>query len=155
MSFFKYLIKAPSRAWLDSLTDNGYLQLESVQFPIVPWDREFREGLPFEVIWIRVYGFPLVMNKWSEIEKVFNPFGAYLLEINPATNSGYDIHFLRLKLEMCDRKRILSQLVPLRNVAGKRSMYDLDIEIKTEKTESLNAWARRKAGRPLGSNPSL
>lgn len=146
---FKYLIKAPSKLWLDSLATKGYLYLESVKFLIVAWEREFGEGLPLDVIWVRVYGFPLVMNEWLEIERIFNPFGAFLLQIDTATDNGYDVHFLRLKMEVCDRNCISKQhLVLLRRVDGRRSMYDLEIEIETPQIENLNTWARRKEGRP-------
>lgn len=76
--------------------------------------------MPLEVIWVRVYGFPMVMNEWVEIEHIFNPFGAFLLEIDTATDNGYDVCFLQLKLEVCDKNRIPKKnLVPLRHIDGR------------------------------------
>lgn len=103
---FKYLIKSPNKEWLEALTARGFLHLEAAKFPVIAWEREFLESMPLEVIWVRVYVFPMVMNEWIEIEHIFNPFGAFLLKIDTATDNGYDVHFLRLKVEVCDRNRI-------------------------------------------------
>lgn len=85
------------------------------------------------------------MNEWLQYEKLFNPFGEYVIEIDTATNSGHDVRFVCLRLEICDRKLIhKSHLVPYKSPSAKRCLYNLDTEIETDKAESLSAWARRK-----------
>lgn len=146
---YKYLIQSPNSAWLESMASVGFLRLDDVKFSIVAWEKEFHEGMPLEVVWVRVYGFPLFMNDQVEYDKIFNPWGAYVLEIDAGTHSGYDVQFVRLKLEICDRALIpVKQKVPYKNPEGKRALYDLEIDIETEKSENLHAWASRKAGRP-------
>lgn len=157
---FKYLIQAPTTAWLESMASIGFLRLDRIRFPIVAWERDFHEGMNLDQIWVRVYGYPLFLNEKREYEKLFNPWGAYVLEIDAGTDSGYDVRFIRVKLEICDRSLIpLKHLMPYRKPNGQRKLYDLEFEIESDKSETLNAWAGRKEGRPypngtaFGQNP--
>lgn len=104
--------------------------------------------MPLEQIRVRIYGHPLYLNEQREYDKLFNPWGAYVLEIDAGTYSGYDVRFVRVKLEVCDRSLIPAKhLLPYRNPNGQRKVHDLEFEIKSDKSETLNAWARRKGGR--------
>lgn len=115
-------------------------------------EKDFHERAPLEEIWVRVYGFPMFMNDLVEYEKIFNPWGAYVLEVDAGTHSECDVRFVRLRLEVCSQHLIpQTHLVPYRNLAGKKGLYHLEIEIEGDKSESLHAWARRKNGRPYPS----
>ncbi|KAF3319911.1 hypothetical protein FCM35_KLT21825 [Carex littledalei] len=146
---YKYLIKAPNPTWLESVASRGYLRLRDLQFPVIAWDRGFSEGTPLQTVWVRIYNFPIFLDEFSEYDRVLNPFGAYVQEIDSATRNGYDVRFVRLRLAVCDIKLLPStHLVPYRDPTGTLTKFDIDIEIENEHTEPLNAWASRKRGRP-------
>lgn len=153
---YKYLIKGPNKGWVDSVSARGYLRLENVQFPVMAWDRNFGEGREMDEVWVRIYGYPMYFNDWVEYERILNPFGAFVLEVAPGTHSGYDTRFVRLRLAVCDVNLLPTKHhVPYRNAAGFLSCYDLDIEIETPTTESLQAWRDRIQGRPYPNGTSF
>lgn len=82
---FQYLIRAPRKAWLEFDTTRGVLVLEDVEFQVLVWDPDFDQGMDLKPIWICIRGFPKFQWTWLELEKVFNPLGAHLLELDPGT----------------------------------------------------------------------
>lgn len=62
-----------------------------------------------------------------------------------ATHGGYDVRFVRVKLEVCDRSLIPAKhMMPFKNPEGQRRLHELEFEIESEKTEGVNAWVGRK-----------
>lgn len=55
---FQYLIQAPRKAWLDSITTCGVLVLEDFEFPVLAWEPDFDEVMDLTPIWVRMRGFP-------------------------------------------------------------------------------------------------
>lgn len=146
---WKYLIKAPNREWLESILARGYLRLENVQFPVVAWDRSFGEGRPLQSVWVRIFGFPLHFNDWDEYDWIFNLFGAFVLEVDPGTNSSYDVRFVRVRFGVCDLALLpRKHSAPYINAAGFLSVYDLELEVESPTTEAINGWRARTDGRP-------
>lgn len=146
---YKYLIKAPNRPWLESIAARGFLRLENVKFPVMAWESGFGEGRPLQSVWVRIYGFPLYFNDLDEYERIFNPFGAFVLEVDPGTHSGYDVRFVRIRFGVCDLALLpRKHHAPYRNAAGFMSVYDLELEIETPATEAIAAWRARLQGRP-------
>ncbi|KAF3340039.1 Cellular nucleic acid-binding protein [Carex littledalei] len=146
---FQYLIQAPTKVWLDSVASRGFLVLEGVEFPVLAWEPEFEEGLDLIPVWVRLRGFPKSQWAWTELEKVFNPLGAHLLELDPGTGARYDWRFIRAKFGVCDPKLLpavhyVERLTP----SGKIKVFDVSIEVETENTESVHAWRARLNGRP-------
>ncbi|KAF3340152.1 hypothetical protein FCM35_KLT15923 [Carex littledalei] len=146
---WQYLIKAPSTAWLNSVTARGSLTLEGVEFPVLAWEPDFDDGLDLTPIWVRISGFPKTHWSWPEVEKVFTPMGAHILEIDPGTGGRYDWRFARIKLGVCDVRLIPPiHYVEYLNPSGKIRVFDLHIDIESAKTESVHAWTARLNGRP-------
>ncbi|KAF3331345.1 disease resistance protein RGA3 [Carex littledalei] len=84
-----------------------------------------------------------------ELDKVFNPLGAHLLELDPGTGARYDWRFIRAKFGVCDPKLIPSvHYVERLTPSGKIKVFDISIEIENETTESVHAWRARLNGRP-------
>ncbi|KAF3320429.1 Ras-related protein Rab7 [Carex littledalei] len=147
---FQYLIQAPTKVWLDSVASRGFLILDGVEFPVLAWEPDFEEGLDLIPIWVRLRGFPKSQWAWTELEKVFNPLGAHLLELDPGTGARYDWRFIRAKFGVCDPKLLppvhyVERLTP----SGKIKVFDISIEVETDTTESVHAWRARLNGRPF------
>ncbi|KAF3322706.1 hypothetical protein FCM35_KLT12695 [Carex littledalei] len=148
-SEWQYLIKAPSIAWLNSVAARGFLTLEDVEFPVLAWEPAFDDGLDLTPVWVRISGFPKTHWSWSEVEKVFNPLGAHILEIDPGTGGRYDWRFALIKLGVCDVRLIPPiHYVEYLNPSGKIRVFDLHIELENAQTESIYAWTARLNGRP-------
>ncbi|KAF3336535.1 hypothetical protein FCM35_KLT19121 [Carex littledalei] len=146
---FQYLIQAPTKVWLDSVASRGFLVLDGVEFPVLAWEPAFEEGLDLIPIWVRLRGFPKSQWAWAELEKVFNPLGAHLLELDPGTGARYDWRFIRAKFGVCDPKLLPSiHYVERLTPSGKIKVFDISIEIENEATESVHAWRARLNGRP-------
>lgn len=110
---------------------------------------DFDEGMDLKQVWVRITGFPKFQWSWLELEKVFNPLGAHLLELAPGTGSRYDWRFIRVKMGVCDEKLLppvhyVERLTP----SGKIKVFDIHIEVENEQTESVHAWLNRLNGRP-------
>lgn len=80
------------------MTRRDFLVFEDVEFPILPWEPDFEEGMDLKLIWVRISGFPKLQWSWVDFEKVFNPLGAHLIELDPGTGDHYDWRFIRAKL---------------------------------------------------------
>ncbi|KAF3321595.1 Cellular nucleic acid-binding protein [Carex littledalei] len=146
---FQYLIQAPTKVWLDSVASRGFLVLDGVEFPVLAWEPAFEEGLDLIPVWVRLRGFPKSQWAWVELEKVFNPLGAHLLELDPGTGARYDWRFIRAKFGVCDPKLLPAiHYVEKLSPSGKIKVFDISIEIENENTESVHAWRSRLNGRP-------
>lgn len=141
---WKYLIKAPTKEWQLSATRRGTIRMGGVQFPIIPWEPRFSEGKKLTSLWVRIRGYPHLLWNWFEVDRMFNPLGAVLLEMDAATGSKYDYRFVRARIGICD----ISLLPPMhwmlhRDATGYVSHFPLEFEVEDENTEPVNAWMGR------------
>lgn len=141
---FRYLIKAPSMAWKQATAKRGYLTLDGVKFPVVGWDPSLNDSKRLTSMWLRIRGFDRYRWDWVEFDRLLNPFGAVVLELDPATRNKYDYRFARVRVGACDPAFFTEKHWSLvRNMAGYVTSFDLDIEVETEHTELMNAWLTR------------
>jgi len=61
---YKYIIESPSQTWLSSNLEKGHILLENKEVSILPWDPAYIEGMQMIPVWVRVYGFPMMLWKW-------------------------------------------------------------------------------------------
>ncbi|KAF3325449.1 Cellular nucleic acid-binding protein [Carex littledalei] len=145
---FRYIIKAPSMAWKNSTVRRGSIFIDGIQFPVVAWDPSLNAGKRLTSLWLRIRGFHRSLWDWPEFDKLLNPFGAIVLEIDPATKNRYDWRFARVRVGACDPALFTTQHWQLyRDATGYVSSFDLQIEVENEHTESVNAWRARAPGR--------
>ncbi|KAF3338585.1 hypothetical protein FCM35_KLT17422 [Carex littledalei] len=144
---FRYIIKAPSVAWKNSTTRRGSILIDGVQFPVVPWDPSLNAGKRLTSLWLRIYGFNKDLWEWIEFDRLLNPFGDVVLELDPATRNKYDWRFSRVRVGACEPKLFTEQHWQLyRDMTGYVSSFDLRIEVENEHTEHVNAWRARGPG---------
>lgn len=147
---FVYVIQCPSEEWLISATRRRWLRMEDVQFPIVRWDASFDAGRRLTSAWVRLVGFPYRLWSWEEFNRILSPFGAVVLELDPATRSRYDYRFARIRIGIGDISALPTQHnLTYRAPNGFVSTFDIDFTIETAKTEHVNAWRGRLNGRPF------
>lgn len=144
---FKYIVKASSMSWKHNTTRRGFILMEGVQFPVVSWDPSLNAGKRLISLWLRIHGFNKELWEWNEFEKLLNPFGAVVLELDTATRNKYDWRFARVRVGACDPKLFTEQHWQLyRDMTGYVSNFPLKIEVETDSTEPVNAWRGRGPG---------
>lgn len=84
----KYLVRAPTLDWQRSTTRSTVLRLDGVKFPIVPWEPRYSEGKKLTSLWVKIKGYPHMLWQWVEIDRMLNPLGAVLLEMDPGAGLG-------------------------------------------------------------------
>lgn len=96
-----------------------------------------------------IIGFPKFQWSWIELERVFNPISAHLMELDPGTGERYDWRFVHAKLGICNEK-LISPIHYVEKVTPwcKIKVFDIAIEIENANTKSVHAWKARLNGRP-------
>ena len=146
---FRYLIKAPSMQWKNSVTRRGHLLMEGNQFPVISWDPVFNSGKRLVSMWLRIWGFNRNLWEFVEFDRLLNPFGAVVLELDQATRNKYDWRFARVRVGACDPTMFTEKHWQLyRDATGYVSSFDLRIEVETDETEDVNAWRARGPSKP-------
>lgn len=146
---FIYVIQTPSEEWLLAATRKRWLRMEDIQFPIVKWDSAYNTDRRLTSVWVRLHGFPYDMWTWEEFSRVFSPYGAVVLELDPGTRFRYDYRFSRVRIGIGDPSALPTQHnITHRDPHGFVTTSDIDFEVETPETESVNAWRGRINGRP-------
>lgn len=144
---FVYVIQTPSEEWLLAATRRRWLRMEDIQFPILRWDPSFNAGRRLTSIWVRIHGFPYDLWVWDEFTRLLSPFGAMVLELDPGTRFRYDYRFARIRIGIGDVSALPSQHnLTHRSPNGFVHTADVDFELESEETESVNAWRGRRNG---------
>lgn len=146
---FIYVIQTPSEEWLLAATRKRWLRMEDVQFPIVRWDHTYNTGKRLTSLWLRLHGFSYDLWTWDEFSRVVSPYGAVVLELDPGTRFRYDYRFSRIRIGIGDPTALPRfHNLTHRSPTGFVSTSDIEFEIETATTESVNAWRGRLNGRP-------
>lgn len=133
----KYLIQAPTVEWKESMTRRGIIRLDGVKFPVVAWEPRYSEGKKLTSLWVKIYGYPHLLWQWHEIDRMLNPLGAILLEMDPGAGQKCNWKFVRVRIGICDRELLpVKHWMMARDATGYVSGFDLLFEIETEKPDS-------------------
>lgn len=130
----KYLIQAPTLAWQQSMTRTGVLRLDGVKFPVVPWEAKYSEGKKLTSLWVKIHGYPHLLWQWQEVDRMLNPLGAVLLEMDPGAGQKCNWKFVRVRIGICERDLLPTKhWMMARDVAGYVSGFDLYFEVEGER----------------------
>lgn len=140
----KYLVQAPTLEWQQSMTRRGVLRLDGVKFPVVSWEPRFSEGTKLTSLWVKIHGYPHLLWQWQEIDRMLNPLGAILLDMDPGAGKKCNWKFVRVRIGICDRELLPKHhWMMTRDATGYVSGSLLNFEIETE---LLVPGPSRKAG---------
>lgn len=133
----KYLVQAPTLAWQQSLTRSGILRLDGVKFPVVPWEPKFSEGKRLTSLWVKIHGYPHLLWQWHEVDRMLNPLGAVLLEMDPGAGQRCNWKFVRVRLGICERDLLPKKhWMMTRDPSGYVSCHDLFFEVESERSDT-------------------